>query len=171
MDTPQGDLIAALNAKLITRGIKLEYRDGDLWISARSAEDDQAFELDYGAMVRQLRAILRGELLQPVITQAAPQSDGVTADPLARWESIVLGLKEMMGGDPPAAVPVAQVAIPQPTPGRVKLPPCPRWEGIPVIDARGLSWRARRDVARNKGEQFTELPPYDMRAFGDSNTP
>jgi hypothetical protein len=75
------------------------------------------------------------------------------------------------GEPPPREVPVPQVTIPQPSPGRTKLPPCPRWEGIPVIDARGHAWRARRDVARNAGQPFTEVPPYDMRAFGDSNEP
>jgi hypothetical protein len=58
MDTAQGDLIRALNTKLAARGIRLEYQGGDLWISARSAEDDRAFEHEYGGMVRQLRAIL-----------------------------------------------------------------------------------------------------------------
>ena len=41
--------------------------------------------------------------------------------------------------------------------------------GHVVIDARGLSWRARRDAAWFKGEKFDEAPPYDMRPFGYSN--
>jgi hypothetical protein len=44
-------------------------------------------------------------------------------------------------------------------------------QAAPVIDAGGLSWRARRDEARNAGQEFTEPPPYDMRAFGDSKLP
>jgi hypothetical protein len=53
----------------------------------------------------------------------------------------------MMGGAPPPAVPVASATIQPPTPGRARL------------------------QARFKGEPFTEPPPYDMSAFGDSNTP
>jgi hypothetical protein len=68
-------------------------------------------------------------------------------------------------------VPVAQATTPQHPQGYRKFPPPPHYGGMPVIDARGLSWRARRDLARNAGQEFTEPPPYDMRAFGDSNYP
>jgi hypothetical protein len=40
-----------------------------------------------------------------------------------------------------------------------------------LIDARGHAWRGGRDLARSKGEPFNEPPPYDMRAFGDSDEP
>jgi hypothetical protein len=74
------------------------------------------------------------------------------------------------GEGPPREGPVPRVAIP-PTPGRVKLPPCPRYQGIPILDAHGQAWRARRDRARFLNEPFDERPPYDMTAFGTSNEP
>ena len=83
--------------------------------------------------------------------------------PLDRWSSMSGGkpdaaMSAFSGEAPVPAVPVPQVTIPQPTPGRVRLPPCPRYEGSPVIDARGLSWRAKRDAARNAGLPFGNEP-------------
>jgi hypothetical protein len=63
---------------------------------------------------------------------------------------------------------------------RSSLARCSRWwpvlaaarhEGIPIIDARGQAWRARRDRARFLGEKFDEQPPYDMTPFRMSNEP
>jgi hypothetical protein len=94
------------------------------------------------------------------------------ADPaLARWQSIGPGLKEMTGGEPPPAVPVPQVTIQPPAPGRVKLPPAPRHMGMPVLSPQGQGYIARRNAARFKGEPFTELPPHDLSPFGFSNEP
>jgi hypothetical protein len=101
------------------------------------------------------------------------------ADPLTRWSSIGAGQQAVMehaamGGEaPPREVPVAQATVLQPSSPHSyrKFPSPPHYAGMPVIDARGLSWRARRDLARNAGQEFTEPPPYDMRAFGDSNYP
>jgi hypothetical protein len=59
------DLLTALNVRFASRGIKLEFRDGDLWIGSRSTAEEQRFEAEYGGMVRQLRAILRGEFCSP----------------------------------------------------------------------------------------------------------
>jgi hypothetical protein len=49
-----------------------------------------------------------------------------------------------------------------------------RWQPLPHEPAhmpRRYVASPRRDTARNAGLPFTELPPYDMRAFGDSNEP
>jgi hypothetical protein len=82
---------------------------------------------------------------QPKPTSNPPTS----ADPLSRWQSIGPGLKEMMGREgPPPAPSVPQVTIPQPAPGRVKLPPCPRWEGMQVVSPGGQGWVARPNAAR-----------------------
>jgi hypothetical protein len=57
---------------------------------------------------------------QNILGTFDPPSDLV----LSRRERIGPGLKEMIGSDAPPAVPgVAQVTIPPPSPGRVKLPP------------------------------------------------
>jgi hypothetical protein len=77
-------------------------------------------------------------------------------------------MMEAMTGGPPREEPVAQATITKPgtPPGRTKLPPAPRWEGMPVIDAHGQVWRAWRDLSRQRGQPSHEQPPYDMSPFG-----
>jgi hypothetical protein len=45
---------------------QVEFRDGDLRLAARSAVREQAFEAEYGGMMRQLRTILKGGEAEPV---------------------------------------------------------------------------------------------------------
>jgi hypothetical protein len=181
MDQAQGDLVAALNTKLAARGIRLEFTGDGLWVSARSADEDRAFDRDYGDMIRQLRVILKGEPA-PVEDVTSQSDSGATTDPqldpaVEQFSKFVDGIREeqeRMGGGPPREVPVAkaEIAKPESTPGRPRLPLPPRSDsGIAYLDGRGLSWRARRDQARQRGEPFSEKPPYDMRVFGDSNEP
>jgi hypothetical protein len=167
----QGDLIETLNVRLAAGGIKLEFRDGDLWIAARSDSERRQFEAEHGETIRRLRGLLHGRSAAQVVEPTPPAVSN--NDVPTRWEHLNDhgGLDAMMGIVEPPAVPVAQVVIQPPAPGRVKFPPAPRYQGIPILDAHGQAWRARRDRARFLNEPFDERPPYDMTAFGTSNEP
>jgi hypothetical protein len=167
MADPAEDFLAALNNAL-PPGVRLEFADGDLWVSARDEKDLHAFLAAHGDTLDGLRALLKGA---PPPAQPPALDAGGNGDALKQWRRMGDGAGELMeklAGGPPPAVPVAQVtaATVQPPPEQRHLPDPPRTDsGYPYIDGEGFAWKARRDLARSRGEVFNELPPYNW-SFG-----
>jgi hypothetical protein len=147
--------IEALNVTLAPRGIKLEFRDGDLWIGARSAAEAQQFEAEHGEIVRRLRGLLRGESTSPTPNPAAPVSSD--SDPSARWRdlnrsgSLDTMMGHAMGGEaPPREVPIANASIPPSVAKREEYQRAPRYNGYIIATPEFQGWLSRyRDWCRN----------------------
>jgi hypothetical protein len=157
LNMAEGNLIAALNAALAPRGIKLEFRDGDLWIGARPDAERQRFEAEYGETIQRLRKLLKGQSL--VQEPAATPSNH---DVPERWLNLNTnhGLDAMMnhamGGSEPAAVPVARVAIAPSIAKREEYKRAPMHAGVYIATPTFQGWREQWRQAMNRGENQDE---------------
>jgi hypothetical protein len=155
-----GALVAALRATGLVLSLDAE-GDIDLGGRPKAMRVWTALAEAIEDLPKLVASALREELSESDRTRPTSSESVVSApattdppDPaLARWESLnnAGGINAVMehsmsGGEPPLArVPAASATISQPAPGRVKLPPCPRYAGYPVICPQGQAWVARRD--------------------------
>jgi hypothetical protein len=117
------DFLTALNTALAPRGVRLDFIDGELWASARSAAEQAAFEADYAVVIDGLRAILRGESTpaekEPERNPEPSSDDGgdkpQPADPLGSWMRMGDGAEafvaRLTGEAPVPSVPVAKATV------------------------------------------------------------
>jgi hypothetical protein len=137
-------------------GVSLRMDDGDLLIGGTT----KAMQVwtSMSAAIPNLDALVITALTETLDRDSA-------ADTLEQHRRAGEGagaLMETLSGGLPPAVPVSGVGVKlEPAaPSLPTLPPPPHYNGVPVIDAEGFRWKARRDLARARGERFHEPPPY-----------
>jgi hypothetical protein len=168
MPDDHGQTAAGIIQVLHAAGLRLALNaDGDLDITGppkalRVWEAMSVAVADLGDVV--IAALTRAAAPVSDTNGTAPVTDHDTPDPLASWRRMGDGagtmVERLTGGSPRPAPAPASEAVPTP-PKHGPLPEPPRTDsGYPYIDGAGHAWRARRNAARARGQEFTEPPPY-----------
>jgi hypothetical protein len=154
-------IVATLKAAAKRHGVALAYRGGEIHVGGRRTDVD-AFKDQYGDVIAGLEAMVAETPQQGAEAEAAHEAVLV-----AEWTKAANGAERFMdlvqgGGALPRASPppVARIEPPPQPPAWQSLPPPPMYNGHEVAMGAFFEWLARWQVAKRRGERFSELPPH-----------